>query len=89
MTSTTMDLMWSSIPRQVAANASLVDKQHFKALWEVTLFLSGEGIIGYFIPRNMATQMGAEELKGIANKLRLVRSVSHHKSIQAKTMTVG
>jgi hypothetical protein len=70
MTSTAVDPNGSTIPLEVAANASLADKQLFQALWQTTLTLSRQGIIGYFLPKNMATQMGDKVLEDIAKELR-------------------
>jgi hypothetical protein len=71
MTPTSADFTTSPKVLEVAANASLADREHFQALWRYTINLREQGIIGYFLPRTMAIQMGYQELKDIAKRLRL------------------
>ena len=60
------------IIQEVAANATLAEREHFQELWQYTLVLLRQGIIGYFLPRTMAIKVGYGVLRNIAKKLRLV-----------------
>jgi hypothetical protein len=56
--------------QEIAANATLAEREHFQALWQYTLVLLRQGIIGYFLPRTMAIRVGYAVLKDIAKTLR-------------------
>ena len=56
--------------QEVAANATGAEREHFQALWQYTMILLRQGIIGYFLPRSMAIKVGYGALRDIAKKLR-------------------
>lgn len=56
--------------QEVAASATPADREHFQALWQYTLVLLRQGIIGYFLPRTMVISAGYGVLRDIAKRLR-------------------
>lgn len=56
--------------QEVAANATMAEREHFQTLWKYSLVLLHKGIIGYFLPRSMVIKIGYGVLRSIAKNLR-------------------